>query len=247
MRLTTKLAELEANEPTSEMTRHERQLLVSLLGRRDALFWPWRFQICSHIPFAEIFRRQKEYLSSTVGLNAKADGKGNWKKAHEIRQRLIAVGFLKANHSGGQVTNVFLTPLGEATATALAGPGLSTLKDIEPMAIREILRRNGGVMRESKLFGIPCVGNPSDWNGYTQFVLPLLTAGLVSCYGDTVGRATYRLVSEDLPEVITVDVPFEESMGDAYMRAFNAERIVLEQCTPRDPHEICIPLPASGW
>ena len=247
MRLETRLKNLEAFEPSAGLSRPEKKLLVSLLGRRDALFWPWRFQVNSNIPFVEIYRRQREYLDGSVGLQAKADGKGAWKQAHETRQRLIAVGFLKANHSGGQVVNVFLTPIGEATAMALAGPGLSTLQDIETRALREILRRDGGVMRESTLFGIPCVGDPSDWNRYTQFALPLLTSGLVSCHSDTVGRACYRLVSEELPEVIDVNVQFEEAMGDAYIRAFNNERLVLEGCTPRDPHELFIPLPESGW
>lgn len=247
MRLETKLKNLEASEPTSGLSRPEKQLLVTLLGVFHALFWPWRFRIGSNTPFCEIFRRQREYLDGSCGLSAKADGRGQWKQAHEIRQRLIAAGFLRANHSGGQVVNVFLTPLGEATAMALAGPGLSTLEDTETLACREILRRDGDVMRESKLFGIPCVGNPSDWNRYTQFMLPLLTPGLVSCYSDTQGRACYRLVSEELPEVIPVDVQFEEAMGDAYMRAFNNERLVLEECTPRDVHEIYIPLPSSGW
>jgi hypothetical protein len=247
MRLETKLKNLESNEPSSELSRQEKLLLVSLLGRRDALFWPWRFTIGSKVPFVEIFRRQREYLNGSVGLAAKADGKSNWKKIHEIRQRLIAVNFLKANHSGGQVTNCFLTPTGEAVATALAGPGLSTFQDIEPRVCRELLRRYGGVVRESKLFGIECVGDPSDWNRFTAFMLPLLTAGLVSCTSDTQGRACYRLVSEVIPEVIVADVQHEEAMGDAYMRAFNNERLVLEQCEPRDPHEVFIPLPATGW
>ena len=247
MRLETRLKNLEAFEPSAGLSRPEKKLLVSLLGRRDGLFWPWRFQLGSPIAFPEIYRRQREYLDGSVGLQAKADGKGNWKQAHETRQRLIAVGCLKANHSGGQVVNVFLTPIGEATAMALAGPGLSTLQDIETRALREILRRDGGVMRESTLFGIPCVGDPSDWNRYTQFALPLLTSGAVSCHSDTVGRACYRLVSDEIPEIVTVQVQHEEAMGDAYIRAFNNERLVLEGCTPRDPHELFIPLPESGW
>ncbi len=246
-RLTTRLDALESDNPEGGITRDEQLLLCQLLGRRDALYWPWRFQMKSRTPFAEIRRRQKEYLSGEIGLNAKAEGKGKWKEIHFMRQRLIGMGLIKANHSGGQVTNVFLTALGEATARAMVGARLHTLNDEGPLIIREMLKRYGEVVREGTLFGLPCVGSPTDWDDMTEMVLPLLTAGIVSCGSETRGRACYRLVTEDMPETPTVDVACDPDFDHLYIMAFDGERLVLESTEPRDPHEIWIPLPETGW
>jgi hypothetical protein len=233
------------------MSRADGMLLVAILARRDALFWPWRFQIGNSTPLAEIRRRQREYLEGVAGIAVKADGRGDWKNAHEMRQRLINAGMVAATHSGGQVTSVFLTPLGEAYARALVGDRLHTVESAEPVFIYLKILSDltpDKAVRESVLFNRDCVGCPNDWDPMTEHLLPFLTSGMVRQDSDTEGRACYTPVDGAAePEMIAVNVAADDAFDTAYVKAFNAERQTLESCEPRDPHEIYIPLPASGW
>jgi hypothetical protein len=248
MRLNKRLSDLETAQPNSGLSRDECLWLVSLLARRDSLFWPWRFQMNSSVPYAEIYRRQREYLDGSVGLRAKADGKSNWKQAHHMRQKLISGGYISANHSGGQVTNVFITSLGESTSRALVGDRLKTVGDFMVRVVHELLRRRNKATREGVLFQRQLAGCPNDWDDLTELVLPLLVAGCVRCDSDTRGVACYTVTSVAIPELVTVDgIDSSMDFDDAYIIAFNAERSVLEQVEPRDPHEIVIPFPATGW
>lgn len=199
------------------------------------------------MPFPEIFRRQREYLSGEIGLSAKASGKEQWKTAHHMRQKLIASGYLHANFNAGQVLNVFLTRLGEATARALVGDRLKTFHDMEPHLIFELLRRfDGNSVRESRLFNQPCSGYPSEWADYSEMVLPLLTEGVVSATSDTVGRVLYRLTGKPVPsDTPKVEILSDPEYDDEYIRVYDSERSSLSTAEPRDPHELFIPIPAS--
>jgi len=248
-RLKSRIDSLEQHSSV-DITQADRRMLISLLARRDALYWPWRFQMESfrHIP--EIRRRQREYLDGSIGLSAKADGRSQWKDAHAMRQRLIASGYVTANHSGGQVQSVFLSPLGEAVARALVGDRLHTIETALPFfAYLKIMSEQptGAVVRESVLFNRPCVGCPQDWEHMTDRVLPFLTAGMVDALSDTQGRTCYRPIHFNFPAQVNVDIAADDEADDLYLQAFDAERTILENCEPRDIHEIHIPLPASGW
>ncbi len=253
MRLTTKLAALEKSEPNSGLSRVELTTLVQLLARRDALFWPHRYQDGKTVWMAEIVRRQKEYLEGAVGLNVKADGKSSWKNTHEVRQKLIGGGYILANHSGGQVTNCFLTLKGEATARALVGARLKTYGNFVALVVLQYLRKRWErakvkTIRESVLFRKDLSGSPSDWDDLTENLLPWLACGCVRCHSDSQGRACYAIVdSVPIPEVIKVDLVSDPVFDDIYLKAYESERINLESTEPRDPHALYIPLPATGW
>jgi len=247
-RIETRLAALERGQSTGGMTRSEQTLLVAILARRDAMFWPWRFQLGNSTPLAEIRRRQNEYLAGAVGVAVKADGRGEWKNAHEMRQRLIATGMIAATHSGGQVTSVFLTALGEATARALVGDRLCTATGVEPVFhyLRILAEESGcDAVRESTLLNVPSHGNPEDWNHRTELMLPLLSCGSVDAQPDTQGRILYCPRDVPLPPSIAVDVEPHEDFDDCYIAAYNGERQVLASVEPRDQHEIFVPIPAS--
>jgi hypothetical protein len=251
-RIKSRIDVLESKQATGGLSRQESMLLVSLLGRRDALFWPWRFQIHSRIRFAEIRTRQREYLSGTVGIATKADGRHAWKDSHAMRQRLIAAGMATAVHSGGQVQSLFLTSLGEATARGLVGERTHCYHT-SGIVVLVLLRRLSAMtsvkaVRESILFRHPCVGDPTSWNDLTEMILPCLTCGLVTASSDTQGRACYTPV-DGVPEPphISVDVASDDAYDEAYVDAFEDERRVLESCEARDPSEIIVPLPATGW
>ncbi len=248
--LRKRLAAAEAATATSSLDISEAKSLVSILARRDAHFWPWRFQIHSKIPFTEIRQRQREYLSGTAGVTVKADGAHQWKQAAELRQRLIASGLITAVHSGGQVQSVFLTPKGEAIARGLVGSRLWTFQRARLMlAILRLRSEETPVraVRESILFGIAGVGDPTERTEWTEMILPLLTSGIVQANSDTQGRIAYTPTDVTEPTEIVVSIAADPEADELYLSNFNNERAVLETLEPRDPHEVYIPLPSTGW
>ncbi|MBX3420538.1 MAG: hypothetical protein KF752_03175 [Pirellulaceae bacterium] len=232
-----------------DLSQSDRLLLVSILGRRDALFWPWRWQIGIQPPMTEIRRRQREYLSGVSGVAVHADGKRQWKNSHSARQRLIGAKMVTATHSSGQVTSMFLTPLGEAYARSLVG-GLETVESALPViqALRMLSEATSvAAVRESVLFNRDCVGNPEDWSHLTELVLPFLTSGMVTCHSDTQGRIAYTPQEVEPPAAIAVDVAVDPEADRVYFDGYESERNALETAEPRGPTEVFIPLPATGW
>ena len=240
MRIKTRLAELERANGTVDVG--DNQLLVQLLGRRDALFWPHLNGGDSRLG---IIQRQRQYLDGSVGISAKADGKINWKAMFESRRRLISGGYLNALFSGGQVTSMFLSDLGEATARKLVGDRLKTINDV---AIIFVFLQTDSWTSESVLFRENLIGDPSNWDDATECCLPLLTSGLVKASSDMHGRVGYRRTMKELPEdhPPEIDVECGESMDSIYVKAFNAERSSLLQCEPLDINEVWIPLLVSN-
>ena len=239
MRIRTRLDALEQANGTSDVG--DLKLLVQLLARRDAMFWPWRHHSESRLG---IHQRQRDYLSGACGIASKSDGKASWKPMHESRQRLIAAGFVDALHSSGQVSSMFLTALGEATARALVG---SRLFSIRESLICYVMLSTDNWTSESVLFAENLVGDPSSWDHLSEIVLPLLTAGLVTSNSDYYGRVGYRKTTRELPpDTPSVDVAVDESMDGVYIKSFNAERAALMACEPIDASEVWIPLPPTA-
>lgn len=253
MKLASRLKNLESNQPIAGLSKSELTLLVQLLGRRDSLFWPWRYQSGLAVSFPEIYRRQREYLNGSVGLSAKADGRSNWKHAHEVRQKLLNGSYITANFGGGQVLNVHLTLKGEALARALVGPRLKTYDEFVAKFVYFHLRNQWEKakvksIRESVIWGKEFVGCPSDWDDLTENMLPWLACGCVRCHSDTQGRACFAIVdSVPIPEVVKVDAKSDPEFESIYLDAFASERHMLSKVEARDPNEIVIFLPATGW
>ena len=239
MRIRTRLDALEQANGTSDVG--DLKLLVQLLARRDAMFWPWRHHSESRLG---IHQRQRDYLSGACGIASKSDGKASWKPMHESRQRLIAAGFVDALHSSGQVSSMFLTALGEATARALVG---SRLFSIRESLICYVMLQTDKWTSESEMFGENLLGDPSDWDHLTEIILPCLVAGLVGCNSDNVGRVGYKKTSRELPkDLLKVNIQCDPGMDEVYCRAFNNERSSLMSCQPLDFSEVHIPISASG-
>lgn len=162
----------------------------------------------------------------------------------EARQRLIQAGMLTALYSGGQVTSMFLSPLGEATARSLVGDRLYSLREVS--AAYDAITEDSWTS-ESLLFSQNLVGDPKDWEDSTELVLPLLVAGLVVAGSDTYGRVGYRRTDRELPpDEPLVDIACDDDMDSVYMNAFNSERDSLTACEPFDSSEILIPLSTAA-
>ena len=249
-RLNTKLDAIEQQAGTdTSLTPAAKTLLVQILARRDAMFWPCRWTLTYRPPICEIRTRQREYVAGVSGIAAKASGAGDWKHAHELRNSLIASGMTTAVRSGGQITSQFLTPLGEATGRALVGDYLARYHDegSEVLARLKALVEETGVaaVAEGVLWGRRCVGDPSEWNYLTERILPCITAGVVSVEQDTVGRVIYIPVDDvPEPERIAADVEADPQFLPIYLKSWSDERSVLERCEPRDADEVFVPNPA---
>jgi hypothetical protein len=235
MRMKSRLDALERSGGVADISDH--RLLVSLLGKRDALFWPWRILGKSRLG---IHQRQRQYLDGSCGISLRADGKSDWKDAHEARNRLIRAGYASAIRSGGEVASLRLTLTGESTARKLVGKRLRSLRE---SIFAYVLLNADKWTSESVLFSQNFVGSPSDFDHYTELILPCLTSGLVVANCDCNHRIGYKRTSRAIPDEPIVDIDCDETMDDVYLEAFDAERNALRNCEPLDLSEVHIPLP----
>jgi hypothetical protein len=239
MRIRTRLDALERSTGVADISDH--RLLVSLLGKRDARFWPSRHSGQSRLG---ILQRCREYLAGTRGISSKADGKASWKDAHEARNRLIQAGYVDAVRGNGEVTSLIVSPLGETVARRLVGSRLFSLLD---SIIAYVQISTDSWTSESVLFQENLLGCPSDWDSKTEIVLPLLVSGLVTSNSDSYGRVGYRKATRELPsDAPSVAVECDPEMDSVYIKAFNSERAALMACEPIDCSEVWIPLPPTA-
>lgn len=247
-KLSTRLDAIEQAAATSALTDPAKILLIQILARRDALFWPWRWSISKQPPIPELRRRQQEYLAGIAGVSARADGRSQWKTVHELRQRLVAAGMLRTVGANGETVSVILTATGESTARCLVGDRLAGHADaaVALAVLKAMVEKHGSPVRESVLFNLPCIGNPEDWNDRTELFLPLLTTGIAEAHSDTQGRILFTVVDgAELPEPVAVDIAPEADLDAVYLTAFHSERGHLATVEPRDPSEIFVPKSAS--
>jgi hypothetical protein len=239
MRMKSRLDALERSTGTSDISDY--RLLVQLLGKRDARFWPSRHSGQSRLG---ILQRCREYLAGVRGISSKADGKSDWKNAFEARNRLIQAGYVDAVRANGEVTSLIVTQLGETVARKLVGDRLKTLH--EGVFAYVILDKDSWTS-ESVLFGENLHGCPSTWDSKTELCLPLLTAGLVTSNSDSYGRIGYRKTTRELPnDAPSVAVECDPEMDSAYVKSFNSERAALMACEALDCSEVWIPLPPTA-
>lgn len=224
-----------------------QRLLVEILGRRDACYWPWRTTTADSDlePMRAIQERQQAFLERKVGVAVKADGKHDWKKASAIRLELIGAKLVDALVSGGQVQSLLLTDLGEALARSLVGPRLKTVDEAVIMFTRlqqcEAERKPVG---EGRLFGKTLAGSPSDWEHWFEPMLPLLTSGFVRATSDTQGRVVFASTVSTLPMATRFDADALPDGDELYLQAFEAERLALAKLSGGS--EIYVPLPAMA-
>ncbi len=229
-RISTRLSKLEDSQGSGELSLDSLRLLVSLLGRLDALFWPFR----EHKEFrAEVRLLQREYLAGRGGLRSRAQGESTWKSAHFARNELIAAGLVTPQLESGQVTSMRLTPQGLSDARAMVGDRLHGINYEGTLVCYVLLKRQPEKwVRENDLFGEDvCKGdNPSDWNFAIEWVLPLLRCGAVESNSDAWHRVYFWFVDgvelTDEPASLRQVEPWADA---AYISAFNSERDALQR------------------
>lgn len=248
-RIKNRVFDLEAaTTATGAASAAGQRMLIEIIGRRDALFWPWRYVAtdCDFTHGSLIRERQNAFLERREGISVKADGQRDWKSASATRLELAGAKLVEPIFSSGQVQSLLLTDLGEALGRALVGPRLKNLDQAALVFSRLLQCEATGqkLVGEGRLFGKSLVGNPNDWEAWFEPVLPLLTSGAVVANSDTQGRVVLSSKTSTLPKAVKFDVePLED--GDAlYLAAFENERATLAKLS--GGCDIYIPMPAMA-
>ncbi|XZE45977.1 hypothetical protein SH467x_001239 [Pirellulaceae bacterium SH467] len=234
-KLSDRLAKLETHTgdalPTDALP-----LLVAILARRDALFWPARSPNLALI----LLQRQRAYREKSLGIAARADGRANWKSAHHHRKALIEAGLVEPLSSGGQVTSLLLTAKGEAIARGLIG--LESASSVAVIA--EGFPRSW--THERELLGFEGEYSTDQAIPFTEVIFPLLIEGAIEVRCDSRKGLWYRGVGEvesKSPDVTLIEA--SSTHQATYDKAFLAERDALESSEPLDPYEVFIPVPVG--
>ncbi len=238
--------EIQANSMDQALSAAAVKMLVEILGKRDALFHPWRVSIATprHLEsMPAILARQRAYRDRAEGIMVKADGRRNWKLAHATRLELVSSRMVDAISSGGQITSMVLSPMGQAYARAVVGC-LQSFDDARLLLERlERLEKERRPVSESRLFGQELSGDPSDWEPWTEAMLPLIVDGAVDAMSDTEGRIYYSSTGRSVPaEIHRFEIEPHDDAVEWYGQAFAQERMLLD-ALESDSGEVFIPLP----
>jgi hypothetical protein len=238
--------EIQSNSMDQALSAAAVKMLVEILGKRDALFHPWRVSIATprHLEsMPAILARQRAYRDRAEGIMVKADGRRNWKLAHATRLELVSSRMVAPISSGGQITSMTITPMGQAYARAVVGC-LQSVDDARLLLERlERLEKERRPVSESRLFGQELSGDPSDWEPWTEAMLPLIVDGAVDSMSDTEGRIYYSSTGRSVPaEIQRFDIEPLDDAVEWYGQAFAQERMLLD-ALESDSGEVFIPLP----
>jgi hypothetical protein len=219
-----------------------RSMLVEVLARRDAVFFPWRTPEL----VAKMRPIQRGLLDGTRGVSARAAGRQEWKSFHASRLALIENGFCSAI-GNQEVSTLRLLPLGEVVARTWVSHELSTpfesafiVDKMRTLQGREFLGKRW--YSESEVFGLELHGDPSDWAQLLGMVLPALTEGVLEANCDVHGRVFFSFTGKDFTEQPTTKEPLRPTLWRTYSKAFDAERSRLETLEPEDAAALVIPV-----
>lgn len=252
MNVRNRITKLEQRVRSGGLSPQALRLLVKLVARRDALFWPHRMTGDYRVA---VLQRQRAYLSGQRGLSAKADGRGQWRDAQAGRDELIAAGMVTASESGGQVTSLFITPAGDEMVSRFVSR-LNLLSEVKELYERFQAIEGKPFIGPYRWFGEwaafsisqeSMTGRPSQWDPLTECVLPMLNAGLVVATSDSQYRAYYSLTGQQWPQDAPQRTQQSDSHEEVYLRAYDAERAALERIEAEDSSEVFIQLPNSKW
>ena len=232
---------------TGTTTGDHHRLWCELVGRRDALFWPWR-DATNALP---VVQRRRAFLAGAEGIAVRADGRAAWKPSHEARRQLLDAGWATGRFASGQVTSLFVTEAGDAVARAIVGDLPGPLDSLLPLARLRVYTGKPFCGRdwvaEADLFDLPPDADcPRDWDRESGRILPALVRGWADSRCDAYGRIYFTPATDvAIPELVDSDAAEHPDAWDWYIAAFKAERDALRVAEPADPAEIVVPLPAS--
>jgi hypothetical protein len=234
------------------MTEKE-QILIRILSRTDAIFWPCRsWQGCLQQTLAE---HRKRYLSGS-GVPWHSASLGGRSNPTRLLSELEQAESIQCFREATKVRFARLTPESETTTRALIGlssraAGLLTLKKLKEARVEKDHFRAGWIS-EKELTGC-------DYNSpkietelliVQNFSLSALAAGWVEFNSSTLGHGFYRITPSGR-EHLTDSIPDDEYQPDrkareVYLNEFKIFQGWLSGQEPEKSNEIyVIPLPVG--
>lgn len=242
-KMIAKVTAVERATSTTPESDGASRMLVATLAKLDALFFPWRQQGDFR---GAISATQRSHFEGKYAIAARGSGFEQWKSAANERAELQRAGLAKIVTAKSQAVGLKLTAEGLSVARGLVGAIESIALGIAMLKAAEAKWRNK-YCSESDLFGTQLVGDSSQWEQLTEFMLPSLIAGCVFANSDCDGRVYYRLQHEDYVEPPAHERREPEQWAiDCYLEAFATERVALSKLENTDGG-LVIPMPRGGW
>lgn len=216
-------------------------MLVSTLGKVDAMFFPWRFSGSFRGAVAVM---QQEYRAGKYGIAARGAGLEQWKSSCNERAELQAAGLATAITAKSQTIGISLTPEGMALSRALTSTPSSIELGVKLLQRKQADWRNGWCS-ESVLFERDLTGDPSEWERLTEAMVPSMIAGCVKANNDCDGRVYYHLEKPEFIAELDNDRKPEQWAVDSYLEAYKSERRALQRLEDNDG--LIIPIPRGGY
>ncbi len=239
--------------------KDETLALAELLGRVDAVFWPFAGSGDGRNVAGTMGRRQS-WLSG-AGLPSRASGDATARKnAEQLWVRLESSGLVVVARSNGRRTHARLTRDGEAMIRTLCGTG--TVATNWPHFARLV-----AMFSEMGRASLPesYTANCEPWQGTDEQgrrlteqriqLLPFLTADLLWAWHDFRGGNWFSLqpagraaFDAGCPERPPRDWEFDQAVADQYDDAFRRETKRLRNASPANPNNLYPPFSAGlGW
>ncbi|MFB3892047.1 MAG: hypothetical protein ACE15C_08490 [Phycisphaerae bacterium] len=239
------------------------ELLLTILGRTDATFWPCR----SHVPRvrAVVYERRRDFMARGLAWASGATTAAERMRASRQLRRLGR----RLTITGGRAGRAMAVKLADKTYDDLRRLcGVATMADSLPL-LDELLRRADGPdtgtclgrrwTSEQELTGVKWGGDTAAYAHLSTAALPLLARGFVESNASCQGHVWYALTpaGRDLAQARVADglarpytpiapTPADAEAVGAYDAASADELAALAKAAPESKQELgLVPLPVS--
>jgi hypothetical protein len=235
------------------------KMLIDILARIDALYWPFRGDLDAR---RAVYELRQDYRELGLSWRIGGDAAARQAKLREL-DAMAGAGRISVVRAPGhksafvKLTDAVDTELRRLACLADYQASLHLLGCLkEEIAAGRCFSHCGQTwVRETHLAGI-AYGEPDTGRilgAYAEYMLPLLVRGLAESNADIQGRVWYTLtpageaIAPSWQEAESLPLRgYDPAARKRYLTATRRERGRLADCTPRNPQDIePIPLPVS--
>ena len=237
----------------------ERRMLVELLARADALFWPGREKF--DMSQAQV-RSERRAAYRETGLAMIGGGDAASRQAFGRLLGDLEQSGLVTISRGKRREGVKLSPAGDAITRRLCG--VATVLDAWPLlavAVETSAAWGAGGWPEHIGVGIEEFSGSAQENeslqNMRQMLVPLLPVAYVSCSGDGDYPRKYWMSATEAgraalqagpPDDTPPGVVFDQETADLYDVEWDRYAAELDSAVPERPQDLVLPIPCGvGW
>lgn len=241
------------------MLSDEKRLLIQILARVDALFWPdrERFTLAR-----DQVREERRAAYRESGLPFVAGGSAADRQSTGRLLETLENGGLLTIHRRSQRVGVKLTPLGDAITRRLCGEVTLTEAWGHLATMVEIDRTYGpGLWPEHLAIGVhEFTGSKAENDAlkdFRQTIVPLLPLGYLTYKGDMAYPRRYWMSVTDAgrgafsagpPAAAPDEIRYDSESADFYDHEWDRATAELDAAEPDEPSNLVIPVPCGiGW